>query len=121
VSPGAEGSEATWKRRRCFGRLIRRLFSSHIDDGKTYVLSGRAAKTTTIGWTTGSRQGGYTSFLPLIFHLLRPKHLLGLDRPARRCDRFALGRSQPLGECQGSCRLNYVMIPPIDDAAVLAA
>jgi hypothetical protein len=26
-----------------------------------------------------------------------------------------------LGECQGSCRLNSVMIPPIDDAAVLAA
>jgi hypothetical protein len=26
-----------------------------------------------------------------------------------------------LGECQGSCRLNYVMIPPIDEAAVLAA
>ena len=25
------------------------------------------------------------------------------------------------GECQGSCRLNSVMIPPIDDAAVLAA
>ena len=25
------------------------------------------------------------------------------------------------GECQGSCRLNCVMIPPIDDAAVLAA
>jgi hypothetical protein len=25
------------------------------------------------------------------------------------------------GECQGSCRLNYVMIPPIDEAAVLAA
>ena len=32
---------------------------------------------------------------------------------------------QPLvavvGECQGSCRLNYVMVPPIDEAAVLAA
>ena len=26
-----------------------------------------------------------------------------------------------LGECQGSCRLNYVMIPSIDAAAVLAA
>jgi hypothetical protein len=26
-----------------------------------------------------------------------------------------------LGECQGSCRLNSVTIPPIDDAAVLAA
>ena len=26
-----------------------------------------------------------------------------------------------LGECQGSCRLNSVMIPPIEDAAVLAA
>jgi Transposase zinc-ribbon domain len=25
------------------------------------------------------------------------------------------------GECQGSCRLNSVMIPPIDDAAGLAA
>jgi hypothetical protein len=25
------------------------------------------------------------------------------------------------GECQGSCRLDYVMIPPIDDAAVAAA
>jgi hypothetical protein len=25
------------------------------------------------------------------------------------------------GECQGSCRLNYVMIPPIDEAAALAA
>ena len=25
------------------------------------------------------------------------------------------------GECQGSCRLNSVMIPPIEDAAVLAA
>src|ERR1700680_4215225 len=25
------------------------------------------------------------------------------------------------GECQGSCRLNYVMIPPIDEAAVVAA
>jgi hypothetical protein len=31
------------------------------------------------------------------------------------------GLSWPLGECQGSCRLNSVMIPPIDDAAVLAA
>src|SRR4051812_39582079 len=27
----------------------------------------------------------------------------------------------PFGECQGSCRLNYVMIPPIDAAAALAA
>jgi hypothetical protein len=26
-----------------------------------------------------------------------------------------------IGECQGSCRLYYVMIPPIDEAAVLAA
>jgi hypothetical protein len=25
------------------------------------------------------------------------------------------------GECQHSCRLNFVMIPPTDDAAVLAA
>src|SRR4051812_10220035 len=25
------------------------------------------------------------------------------------------------GECQGSCRLNYVMIPPTDEAAALAA
>jgi hypothetical protein len=25
------------------------------------------------------------------------------------------------GECQGSCRLNYVMIPPIDEAAALGA
>jgi hypothetical protein len=30
-------------------------------------------------------------------------------------------RSGWAGECQGSCRLNSVMIPPIDDAAVLAA
>jgi nitrogen-specific signal transduction histidine kinase len=29
--------------------------------------------------------------------------------------------AERIGECQRSCRLNCVMIPPIDDAAVLAA
>jgi DNA helicase-2/ATP-dependent DNA helicase PcrA len=30
-------------------------------------------------------------------------------------------QAQSVGECQRSCRLNSVTIPPIDDAAVLAA
>src|SRR4249919_993079 len=30
-------------------------------------------------------------------------------------------RLAPIDECQGSCRLNYVMIPPIDEATALAA
>ena len=33
----------------------------------------------------------------------------------------AAGSPRWTGECQGSCRLNSVMIPPIDEAAVLAA
>ncbi len=28
---------------------------------------------------------------------------------------------QQAGECQGRCRLTYVMIPPIEDVAALAA
>jgi iron(III)-enterobactin esterase len=35
--------------------------------------------------------------------------------------RGAIGCSSGAGACQGSCRLNYVMIPPIDEAAALAA
>jgi hypothetical protein len=36
-------------------------------------------------------------------------------------DRLLLKVPDKSGACQGSCRLNYVMIPPIDEAAALAA
>jgi hypothetical protein len=42
------------------------------------------------------------------------------NRPVRAAVE-ATASLREAGECQGSCRLNSVMIPPIDDAAVLAA
>jgi hypothetical protein len=39
------------------------------------------------------------------------------ERALKLADRV---RRAEVGECQGSCRLNYVMIPPIDEAAALA-
>jgi adenylate cyclase len=41
------------------------------------------------------------------------------DRVVR--NRLPWHRPEDYGECQDSCRLNYVMIPPIDDVAALAA
>src|SRR5512142_1588622 len=38
----------------------------------------------------------------------------GTAKEAEECRGDCL---RPSGECQGSCRLNYVMIPPIDAAA----
>jgi transposase len=44
-----------------------------------------------------------------------------LRKASERTVRKLWDRSGELGECQRSCRLNSVTIPPIDDAAVLAA
>ena len=41
-------------------------------------------------------------------------------RDLLRGEGVVIGREK-VGECQRSCRLNSVTIPPIDDAAVLAA
>jgi inorganic pyrophosphatase len=35
--------------------------------------------------------------------------------------KYEMDKEANIGECQGSCHLNSVTIPPIDDAAVLAA
>ncbi len=55
-------------------------------------------------------------------YVLRRENVIAVGNSGTGKNHVALGLGPAAaGECQANCRLSYVMIPPIDEAAALAA